>query len=196
MMNHQMTDTMLVSLYQDGHEKAFTELFKRYKSKVYNTIYLIVKDSAVAEDLLQDVFIKSISILKTGKYTDEGKFLPWINRIARNLAIDYFRREKKYPTISDEEFGLSNKLILADPPIESRHIKKEIRQTIRKIIRTLPREQKEIVWMRHYMEMSFQEIATYKDISINTALGRMRYALINLRKYMEKKKLNFQQLSA
>ncbi|HEY8401771.1 MAG TPA: RNA polymerase sigma factor [Cytophagaceae bacterium] len=182
-----LSDSELVSLYIKGNEEAFAQLLKRHKSKVYTTIYLIVKDQYVAEDLLQETFIKAIKKLKSGQYNEEGKFLPWIVRIAHNLAIDYFRKEKRYPTIVMEDgSNVFNSLDFSEESSESIKIKDETHSILREMIQTLPEAQKEVLLMRHYADMSFQEIAEATGVSINTALGRMRYALINLRKKLEK----------
>lgn len=182
-----ISDSTLVSQYIQGNEAAFAELIKRHKSKVYTTIYLIVKDRYLAEDLLQDVFIKVVHKMKGGQYNDEGKFLPWVVRIAHNLAIDYFRRNKRYPTIvMDEGMNIFNSLNFSEDSSESIQIKGENEALIRSLIQKLPESQREVVIMRHFSDMSFQEIADATGVSINTALGRMRYALINLRKELTK----------
>ncbi|ABG60930.1 RNA polymerase sigma factor [Cytophaga hutchinsonii] len=187
MKNAAISDSTLVSQYIQGNEEAFAELIKRHKSKVYSTIYLIVKDRYLAEDLLQDVFIKVIHKMKGGQYNDEGKFLPWVVRIAHNLAIDYFRRNKRYPTIvMDEGMNIFNSLNFSEDSTESIQIKGENEALIRSLIHKLPESQREVVLMRHFSDMSFQEIADSTGVSINTALGRMRYALINLRKELTK----------
>ncbi len=183
MSNLKLTDGQLVSSYKDGNENAFEELLGRHKDRVYTTIYLIVKDRYVAEDLLQDAFIKAIKTIKSGKYNEEGKFLPWMLRIAHNLAIDHFRKAKRYPTIIMEDgSSVFNTLAFSQSPIESEYIKQDTHNLLKQHIQGLPENQKEVLIMRHYMEMSFQEIADATGVSINTALGRMRYALINLRK--------------
>jgi len=183
----QVSDSELVSLYIRGNEDAFAHLVGRYKSKVYTTIYLIVKDTYTAEDLTQDTFIKAIETLKSGKYNEEGKFLPWIVRIAHNLAIDYFRREKRYPSVVFEDgSNVFNTLDFSEDSAESLTIRRETHEYLRELIKRLPEQQREVLIMRHYEDMSFQEIADATGVSINTALGRMRYALINLRKMMSK----------
>jgi len=187
-----ISDAKLVSLYISGDENSFALLLKRHKAKVYTTIYLIVKDQYIAEDLLQETFIKAIKKLKSGDYNEEGKFLPWIVRIAHNLAIDYFRREKRYPTIIMEDgSNIFNSLDFSEDSTESLQIKDETHAILRKLIQTLPEPQREVLLMRHYGEMSFQEIADATGVSINTALGRMRYALINLRKKLEKQNVAY-----
>jgi len=180
------TDTSLVSRYLAGDKVAFEYLVKRYKNKVYSTIYLIVKDKEVAEDLMQDAFIKAIDKLKSGTYNEEGKFGPWIVRMAYNMAIDHFRREKRYPSINIEDtVAVYNSLTYSVEPVENEHIRNNTEELLKQLIETLPETQKEVLMMRHYGDMSFQEIAAATGVSINTALGRMRYALLNLRKKMQ-----------
>ncbi|GAB2617907.1 RNA polymerase sigma factor [Belliella aquatica] len=183
-------DSELITQYRGGSEAAFEMLMEKYQSKVYTTIYLIVKDQGVAEDLLQDVFIKVVQTLNSDKYNEEGKFQPWLMRIAHNLAIDYFRKSKRYPTIIMEDgANLFNTLRFAEETVEDLQIKEDTLNLVRKLIDELPETQKQVLIMRHYMDLSFQEIAEQTGVSINTALGRMRYALINMRKKM--KQLNF-----
>ena len=189
-----ISDSQLISLYKNGNEEAFAELLKRHKSKVFTTIYLIVKDRYVAEDLLQDTFIKVVNTIKSGRYNEEGKFLPWVQRIAHNLAIDYFRKDKRYPTIVMEDGSrVFNTLDFAESSIESLKVKQDTVALLKRLIQELPESQKEVLIMRHYMQMSFQEIADSTNVSINTALGRMRYALINLRKKMQKTNIAYDQ---
>jgi RNA polymerase sigma factor (sigma-70 family) len=183
----RVNESELVSAYIRGDQNAFNILVERYKSKIYTTIYLVVKDSYVAEDLMQDTFIKAIKTLKNGRYNEEGKFLPWILRIAHNLAIDYFRRAKRYPSVVFEDGSkVFNSLSFSESTIEDKKVQKETHDHLRELIKKLPDQQREVLIMRHYEEMSFQEIADSTGVSINTALGRMRYALINLRKMMSK----------
>ena len=194
MINYEVSDSQLVALYKNGNEEAFKDLVDRHTSKVFTKIYLIVKDKYIAEDLLQEVFIKVINTIKSGKYNEEGKFLPWVMRIAHNLAIDHFRKSKRYPVIVMEDGSqVFNTLDFAEDSFESKQIKKESHKRLREFIQELPESQKEVLIMRHYMEMSFQEIAEATDVSINTALGRMRYALINLRKKMIKNNIAYDQ---
>jgi RNA polymerase sigma factor (sigma-70 family) len=184
----QVNDCELISRYIKGDEKAFEGLVLKHKSKVYTTIYLIVKDSDTAEDLLQDTFIKAVEVLRSGRYNEEGKFLPWILRIAHNMAIDHFRRDKRYPnTEFDDAANTFNSFKYAEDSVETQTIKKETYEHLRGLIKRLPEQQREVLVMRHYEDMSFQEIAEATGVSINTALGRMRYALINLRKLMTHK---------
>jgi len=179
-------DGVLITQYRNGNEAAFDLLVDRYKSKVYTTIFLIVKDQDVAEDLLQDVFVKVVNTLHSDKYNEEGKFQPWVMRIAHNLAIDYFRKAKRKPTILLEDgSNLFNSMRFAEQSSEEVRIKEETLDLVRKLIDELPEAQKEVVILRHYMDLSFQEIADQTGVSINTALGRMRYALNHIRKKMK-----------
>lgn len=192
MKKYSISDSQLVTLYKNGNEGAFEQLVSRHKSKIFTTIYLIVKDNYIAEDLLQETFIKVINTIKGGRYNEEGKFLPWILRIAHNLAIDHFRKEKRYPTIIMEDGNsVFNTLEFAEDSVEDIQIQKDTHARLRKLIQELPEAQKEVLIMRHYMQMSFQEIAETTGVSINTALGRMRYALINLRKKMLKSNIAY-----
>lgn len=179
-------DSVLITLYRNGNEAAFNQLVDRYQSKVFTTLFLIVKDQDVAEDLLQDVFVKVIHTLNSDKYNEEGKFQPWLLRIAHNLAIDHFRKAKRYPTILLEDgSNLLNSLKFASASSEQQQIKEETLVWVRNLIDELPEAQKEVVIMRHYLDLSFQEIAEQTGVSINTALGRMRYALNHIRKKMK-----------
>lgn len=187
-MNNRINpnDAELIASYRSGSEAAFEKLVEKYKSRVYTTIYLIVKDQAIAEDLLQDVFIKVVHTLTADGYNEEGKFQPWLMRIAHNLAIDHFRRSKRYPTIIMEDgSNIFNTLKFAEESIEDARLKEDTVELVRKLIDELPESQKQVLIMRHYMDMSFQEIAEQTGVSINTALGRMRYALINMRKKLK-----------
>lgn len=187
MIDKGLSDSKLVSLYQTGNEEAFEMLLHRHKSKVYTAIYLIVKDRYTAEDLLQETFVKAINTIRGGRYNEEGKFLPWISRIAHNLAIDHFRKDKRYPEVVLEDGSkLFNSMDFAEDSEEDKQMHRETRSKLRDCIKELPVEQKQVLIMRHYLDMSFQEIADRTGVSINTALGRMRYALINLRKKMMK----------
>ncbi|MDX5319415.1 MAG: RNA polymerase subunit sigma-24 [Algoriphagus sp. 32-45-6] len=179
-------DSELIAQYRNGSEAAFDLLVDRYKSRVYTTIFLIVKDQEIAEDLLQDVFVKVIQTLNSDKYQEEGKFQPWLMRIAHNLAIDHFRKAKRYPTIIMEDgSNVFNSIQFAEDSIEALKVKEETLEMVKRMIEELPDAQKEVLIMRHYMDMSFQEIADQTGVSINTALGRMRYALIHLKKKMK-----------
>jgi len=185
------TDQELVVLYTSGKDLAFEQLMARHKDRVYTKIYLMVKDREVTEDIFQDCFIKVINTLRKGKYNDEGKFLPWVLRIAHNLVIDYFRKGKKMPTVrSDENYDVFATIKHDDLHVEDQIVKDQIMGDVKNLIKELPQDQKEVVLMRIYYKMSFKEISQTLDISINTALGRMRYALINLRKIVDNKNIN------
>jgi len=187
MRKYSISDSELISLYKNGNEEAFADLVNRHRNKIFTTVYMIVKDQYLAEDLLQETYIKVVNTIKSGRYNEEGKFLPWVTRIAHNLAIDHFRKAKRYPTIVMEDgSNVFNSLEFSEDSIESQKIKEDTHALLRDLIKELPDTQKEVLMMRHYMEMSFQEIAEATGVSINTALGRMRYALINLKKKMIK----------
>ncbi len=192
MIDKRCSDSQLVSLYQTGNEEAFEMLLHRHKSRIYTAIYLIVKDRYQAEDLLQDTFIKAVNTIKSGRYNEEGKFLPWICRIAHNLAIDHFRKNKRYPEVILEDGSrVFDSLQFAEDSSETIQMMKDNKTRLRDFIKELPVEQKQVLIMRHFLQMSFQEIAERTDVSINTALGRMRYALINLRKKMIKNNIAY-----
>lgn len=186
----ETSDQELIHLYISGNEAGLTELIRRYQSKIYTSIYLLVKDEYLAEDIFQDTFIKVINTLKAGKYNEEGKFLPWVARIAHNLVIDHFRREKRTPLVNNgEDFDIFDVLGQYDESTEERMIREQTYTDLKKLIHLLPSEQKEVLIMRHYGDLSFKQIADITDVSINTALGRMRYALNNLRRMMLSKEL-------
>lgn len=178
-------DRELVRAFIKGDESAFATLLDRHKGRIYTTIYLIVKDRDVAEDLFQDVMIKVVKMIRAGRYNEEGKFLPWVVRISRNLAIDYFRKQQRTPLQREsDQFDIFNTIPRQEDSAEQRIIRDENARYIRALVQQLPEKQKEVLIMRHYAELSFKEIAELTGVSINTALGRMRYALINLRKLM------------
>ncbi|PPL00476.1 RNA polymerase sigma factor [Parapedobacter indicus] len=186
----QRTDQELIRLYVAGDESGLAVLIDRYKSKIYTSIYLLVKDEYLAEDIFQDAFIKVINTLRNGRYNEEGKFLPWVMRIAHNLVIDYYRKERRTPVVVNSEgFDIFDVLHFTDESAETRMIREQTHKDLRRMIQLLPDDQKEVLIMRHYGEMSFKEIADVTEVSINTALGRMRYALNNLRKMMYGKEL-------
>ncbi len=186
----ETSDQDLIHLYISGSEAGLAELIRRYQSKIYTSIYLLVKDEYLAEDIFQDTFIKVINTLKAGKYNEEGKFLPWVARIAHNLVIDHFRREKRTPVVNNgETFDIFDVLGQYDESTEDRIIREQTYTDLKKLIHLLPSEQKEVLIMRHYGDLSFKQIADITDVSINTALGRMRYALNNLRRMMTSKEL-------
>ena len=192
MIDSRFSDSQLVSLYQTGNEEAFEMLLHRHKSRIYTAIYMIVKDRYEAQDLLQDTFIKAINTIKGGRYNEEGKFLPWISRIAHNLAIDHFRRNKRYPEVVLEDGSrVFDSMQFSEESYETKQLLRDTKSRLRDLIMELPSEQKQVLIMRHYLEMSFQEIADRTGVSINTALGRMRYALINLRKKMIKNNIAY-----
>ncbi|MBL0912460.1 MAG: sigma-70 family RNA polymerase sigma factor [Bacteroidia bacterium] len=191
MMLQMMEDKELVRMYLKGNHASFEVLLSRHKRKVFSYIYMLVKDRATAEDIFQDVFIKVIHTLQAGKYNEEGKFLPWVMRISHNLIIDHFRREKKMPGIKtqDEDFDIFKLIRIPEQSAEDKMIREQNVALVRELIKKLPKEQKEVLILRHYADLSFNDIAEQTGVSINTALGRMRYALINLRKLMEKSPL-------
>lgn len=187
----QVSDQDLVKLYIGGDESVIEELLRRHKSKIFTSIYLLVKDQYLAEDIFQDAFIKVINTLRSGRYNEEGKFLPWVMRIAHNLVIDYFRKEKRTPTITSADgTDVLNLIQIHEESAEERMLREQTHTDLRKMIHLLPDEQKEVLIMRHYADLSFKEIAELTDVSINTALGRMRYALSNLRKMMNVKEIS------
>ncbi len=192
MTKTKLSDSSLISLYKKGNEEAFSFLVKKYSPKVYSAVYFIVKDKYLAEDITQEVFIKIIKTIKNNKYNEEGKFKPWMMRIAHNLSIDHFRKEKKHPKITlNNGNDIFNSLMFSENNAESNQENKESKKLLQQLIKGLPKKQKEVLVMRHFMEMSFQEIAESTNVSINTALGRMRYALINLRKKLKTKPIAY-----
>jgi len=186
----KFTDQMLIDAFVAGDKKCIEVLIERYKEKVYSYIILNIKDSSLADDIFQDTFVKVISSLKSKVYSDEGKFLPWVIRIAHNLIVDHFRNEKNNGTTScDENEYVLNSCSLSDSTVEDRIIENQIFADVKKLLDYLPPEQKEVVMLRHYGGMSFKEIADVTNVSINTALGRMRYAILNLRRIVDEKKI-------
>jgi RNA polymerase sigma factor (sigma-70 family) len=185
-----LSDQQLVRLYMDGDANALSTLVIRYKDKIYTSIYLLVKDKYLAEDIFQDVFIRIIDTLKGGRYTDEGKFLPWAMRIAHNLCVDHFRKVKRSPSIkSSDDRDIFEVLNFSEPGADQRIMTGQSHDKVRKMIDLLPEDQREVIILRHYADLSFKEIADLTKCSINTALGRMRYGLINLRKMMTEKQI-------
>jgi RNA polymerase sigma-70 factor (ECF subfamily) len=190
MQNEMTPDQELVQSYLNGNDNAFEVLLKRHQDRIYTQIVLLVRDNEVADDIFQEAFMKAIRTLKQGKYNEEGKFLPWILRIAHNLSIDYFRKAKKMPlSRSDDDFDVFGTIAQDDPNVEERWITDIIHSDVRKLIDHLPPEQRDVVMMRHYEGLSFKEISEKCNVSINTSLGRMRYALINMRKLVEQKNI-------
>ncbi len=190
-MNHELiADAVLVSNYVKGDESALSILITRHKQKIYSFIYSKVYDRDLTEDIFQDTFIKVIRTLKLGKYNEEGKFLPWVMRIAHNLIIDHFRKSKRMPKFANTgEFSIFSVLSDSTLDAEKGMIKEQIESDLRRLIEELPEDQKNVLVMRMYNDMSFKEISDKTGVSINTALGRMRYALINLRKVIEEKNI-------
>jgi RNA polymerase sigma-70 factor (ECF subfamily) len=189
-----LDDRELVFLYINGEEKAFEHLLMRHKEKIYRLIYLKVKDKALADDLFQETFVKIINTLKLGSYNEEGKFLPWAMRIAHNLVIDHFRRSNKVRMISEsssqrDDFNIFSVLSCETKNVQEQITYDELENQMVDLIEYLPKSQKDILKMRIFQDLSFKDIAEMEDISINTALGRMRYALINMRKLIEKYQL-------
>lgn len=186
MLSKSLSDVELVHLYIGGSEPAFETLLHRHKRKVWSHIFLMVRNREITEDLFQEAFIKVVHHLKAGKYNEEGKFLPWVMRIAHNLVIDHFRRNKKMPMVrSNDDYDVFATHAQTGKNVEERMVNAQIDEDVRKLIDKLPPEQKEVVVMRTYLGMSFKEIAEHTDVSINTALGRMRYALINMRRLIK-----------
>ena len=189
-MHASRTDRELIRAYRNGEDRAFETLLNRYQQGVFTKIHFVVRDEEIANDLFQDVWIKVVQILKTGRYVEEGKFGPWVMRIAHNAAIDHFRRNRKRRMVRPtDEFDIFDTLSNDAPSVEDRLVQEEILQELRLLIPSLPEEQQQVVQMRLEHNLSFKEIAEETDVSINTALGRMRYALINLRKMVEDQNL-------
>ncbi|OCB73163.1 RNA polymerase subunit sigma-24 [Flavobacterium glycines] len=187
MANIQISDALLVQDYVAGNEDALATLIKRHESKIYGFIYSKVSDRDVSDDIFQDTFIKVIKTLKSQSYNEEGKFLPWVMRIAHNLVIDYFRKNKKMPFYREtEEFSVFSVMTDDSLTIENQLIADQVEMDLQKLIEELPEDQKEVLVMRMYKDMSFKEISEVTGVSINTSLGRMRYALMNLRKVIDK----------
>jgi RNA polymerase sigma factor (sigma-70 family) len=191
MKNHvNLTDQQLIHLYMEGDANALATIITRYKDKIYTSIYLLVKDKYLAEDIFQDVFIRVIDTLKGGRYTDEGKFLPWAMRIAHNLCVDHFRKVKRSPSIkTSDDRDIFEVLNFSEPGADQNMMAGQSHDRVRKMVDMLPEDQREVIILRHYADLSFKEIADLTRCSINTALGRMRYGLINLRKMMIEKQI-------
>jgi RNA polymerase sigma-70 factor (ECF subfamily) len=184
----QLNDNELIQLFQQGNTRAFDALIDRHQERIYYAILFMVKDSYLAEDLIQDIFIKIINNLKQNKYNDEGKFLPWALRIAHNFCVDHFRKVKRTPTIkTSDDQDLFEIIKHSDHPADYKMTRTQTHRNIQELVDLLPEEQREIIVLRHYANLSFKEIAQMTNCSINTALGRMRYGLINLRKMMNER---------
>ena len=192
METSRMSDKELIQQFLSGEKEGIEKLINRHKTKVYTYILLVVKNQQLAEDIFQDTFIKVIRSLIDGKYKDNGRFVSWVIRIAHNLVIDHFRKEKQINTLSNDDYesDIFNSKKLSDQNIEDVMINEQITNDVRLLIDELPEEQKQVILLRHYGGMSFKEIAEQTDVSINTALGRMRYALINLRKLIAQKNIS------
>jgi RNA polymerase sigma-70 factor (ECF subfamily) len=186
----RLTDHDLINAFIAGNVNALETLVLRHKDKLYSSILFLVKDKFLAEDIFQDVFIRIIDTMRGGRYTEEGKFLPWAMRIAHNLCVDHFRKVKRTPTIKNsEDQDIFEVLNFTEESAEDRMIKRQSHSRVREMLDKLPEDQREVIILRHYADMSFKEIAQITNCSINTALGRMRYGLINLRKMMVQKQI-------
>lgn len=188
---NQLSDEQLVQLFKDGNNSAFEVLLSRYKTKVYTYIFLIVRNKELAEDIFQDTFIKAISTIKQGRYVESGRFLGWINRIAHNLTIDYFRRERNENTFSTDglEYDFVNNSKYSEKSVEDVISNEQVMHDVVNLVDFLPDTQQQVVRMRYFENLSFKEIADRTDVSINTALGRMRYALMNMRRIATEKNI-------
>jgi RNA polymerase sigma-70 factor (ECF subfamily) len=190
MANLVLPDAVLVKNYISGDESALASLIERHQSKIYGFIYSKIGDRDLSDDIFQDTFIKVIKTLKTSSYNEEGKFLPWVMRIAHNLVVDHFRKSKKMPFQREtEEFSIFNYMSDNSLTIENQIINEQVEVDLTRLLNELPDDQKEVILMRMYQDLSFKEIAELTGVSINTALGRMRYALLNLRKIIEKNQI-------
>ena len=191
MKSTMLSDQTLLEMYQQGNREAVSQLLERHTRRVRDYVRMMVKDNDVADDLTQEVLIKVVKVLDEGRYTDKGRFLPWVLRIAHNRVLDYFRAQKQAKTISESSagFDILGSKNFAEPSIEDTLISEQQAEEVRALIEELPDEQREVVRMRYYEELSFKEIAEHTGVSINTALGRMRYALINMRQMIKKRNL-------
>ena len=186
-----LSDRVLLNNYLSGDRSAISELIERHSRRVRNYIGMMVKDDDIANDIFQETFIKAVKVIDEGRYTDSGKFLSWVLRIAHNRVLDHFRREKASRQINEAEAGydMIGSLRIAEPNTEDEMVQGEVEQTVRNLINLLPEDQQEVIRLRYYSKLSFAEIAEQTEVSINTALGRMRYALINLRKLIKEKNI-------
>jgi RNA polymerase sigma-70 factor (ECF subfamily) len=188
-----LNDQQLIVQYLEGNERAFEVLLERHRNKIYTSIYLFTKDRVLADDIFQEVFIRIIDTLRKGKYNHEGKFLQWAMRISYNLCVDYFRRGKRRPIVStSDDFDIFDVIQQPDITAEEAIMRSQTHEKVRMLVDMLPEEQREVVILRHYADMSFKEIAALTRVSINTALGRMRYALINIRKMVDEHQIVLQ----
>ncbi len=186
-----ISEKELVKSFINGNHSSLQILIERHQSRLYSYIFLLVKDKQLADDIFQDTYVKVINTLKRGSYNDEGKFIQWVMRIAHNLVIDHFRKSKKVPTVDNlhNDFDVFDTIKFTDPSIEEKLVVDQIHTDVRKLLNYLPEEQREVLYLRCYSGLSFKDIAEQTDVSINTALGRMRYAIINMRKIIEEKKV-------
>ncbi|MBN8836261.1 MAG: sigma-70 family RNA polymerase sigma factor [Sphingobacteriia bacterium] len=185
----QALDNELIRSFQQGNQSALEVLIERYKDKIYTSIFFLVKDKHLAEDLFQDVFIKVIDTLRSNRYNEEGKFVQWALRIAHNLCVDYFRKIKRTKIISSDDSAVFETFTPNSEPADTQITKEQTNNSLQRMLALLPQEQREVIVLRHYADLSFKEIAELTNTSINTALGRMRYGLINLRKIMMENQL-------
>ena len=187
-----LADEMLVRIYAEGNNKAFDTLIERYEEKIFSYIFFAVRNQDVADDIFQETFMKAVVTIQQGKYVENGKFQAWLTRIAHNLVIDYFRQLKNENCVSDDDvdYDLFNDIKLAETTVENKMVREQVLDDVKLLVEHLPQNQKEVVFMRYYQELSFKEIAEITGVSINTALGRMRYALLNLRRMASKKELH------
>ena len=190
MQQPALNDRELVEMYQQGNEDCLNVLIERHQKRIFSAILFLVNNRELAEDIFQDTFVKVINTLKKGSYNEEGKFLPWVLRISHNLVIDHFRRNQRMPMVHDkEDYSIIESLQLMDDNVQDKIVREQIYKEVRLLVEELKKKKKEVIILRHFADMSFKEIADATGVSINTSLGRMRYALINLRKVIEKKKL-------
>lgn len=188
--NSQVTDNQLVAAFQQGNNVALEVLINRHKDRIFTSILILTKDKYMAEDLFQDVFIKIIDTLRSNKYNEEGKFLPWALRVAHNLVVDHFRKVNRKPTIiTSDKQDIFEMINVVEEGVDRTMIRTQSQERMRKVVDMLPEEQREVIVLRHFADLSFKEIAEITNCSINTALGRMRYGLMNLRKLMTEKQI-------
>lgn len=189
---NSLTDDALVTLYLEGNNQAFDELLNRHKERLYSYIFFIVRSRDVADDIFQETFVKAIVTLQQGRYNSDGKFSAWLTRIAHNLVIDQFRQERNENVISNDEsdIDLFNNPAYSEGTIESRMVNTQVLKDVRRLVNNLPANQREVIYMRFYQSLSFKDIAAITGVSINTALGRVRYAVMNLRRMAEEKNIS------
>ena len=186
-----LSEKVLIRSYLNGDQSSLQTLIERHQNRLYSYIFLLVKDKQLADDVFQDTYVKVINTLKLGNYKEEGKFIQWVMRIAHNLVIDHFRKSKKIPFVdsNNSEYNIFDTIRFTDPSIEEQLVLNQIHADVKKLMQFLPDEQKEVIYLRCYAGLSFKDISEQTEVSINTALGRMRYALINLRKLIEEKNI-------